>query len=192
MEELLKYANRIIDFERGEVLFSEGEECTGVGLIIKGEIKISIVTDSDHEEAISFIKQDEMFGNNLVFSSSPFYLGDVIGEKKGQMAFFKKEEIIKILQIDQIILTYFLRQISDKAIAIKLQNKMLAHKNIRDRIMFYLLQEAKRQKSKSVFIKNYTTLAIILSLPRPSLARELTKMDQDGLIIKNKHTITIK
>ena len=79
--------------------------------------------------------------------------------------------------------------ICKEAISIKQQAKLLAHKNIRDRIMYYFMMN---QKDKIVHIDSVTTLSNILSIPRPSVSRELSNMERDGLIKKADKIIYIK
>jgi Mn-dependent DtxR family transcriptional regulator len=82
-----------------------------------------------------------------------------------------------------------MKVICDEAVKIKQQSKLLAHKNIRDRIMYYLMSN---QKDKKVYIKSVTNLSNILSIPRPSISRELSNMEHDGLIKHEKNIIYIK
>ena len=83
----------------------------------------------------------------------------------------------------------YMKIICEEAISIKQQAKLLAHKNIRDRIMFYLTSH---QKDRIVYINSVTDLANHLSIPRPSISRELTNMELDGLIKRAGHIIYIK
>ena len=82
-----------------------------------------------------------------------------------------------------------MKMICEEAISIKQQAKLFAHKNIRDRIMFYLNSH---QKERIVYINSVTDLANLLSIPRPSISRELTNMELDGLIKRAGHIIYIK
>ena len=182
---------KTFDYERGDIIFTNNEECTSVGFVIKGAIKITSITFLEKEETISYIKENEMFGNALIFSSNPHYLGDVIAEKKSTIIFINKKELIKLLQTNESFLNLFLKEISDKSIKIKKQNKLFAHKNIKDRILFYLKEISNQQRSSTIYITSITKLSLELSLPRPSVSRELSNLEKENLIIKNKKKITL-
>ena len=81
-------------YTKDEVIFYENEECFYVGYVLKGEI--NIISHSYLGSAVLFnvVKEDEMFGNNLIFSSNPRYKGDVIASKDTTLYFIKKSSLI--------------------------------------------------------------------------------------------------
>ena len=107
------------------------------------------------------------------------------------IAHVSKENWIKILSENPSILSNFLENITNKTFKTKMENKILAHKNIEDRIYYYLNTKINNQKNNIVIIKNVTELAKILNLPRPSVSRSLTKMEEKGLILRNKNRIEV-
>ena len=179
-------------FERGEIIFNEGEACEKIGIIESGDIKITTITIQDHEETISYLASGEVFGNNLIFSSHPFFLGDVVCEKKASIIFITKKQLLNLFQTNEPFLAAYLAEMSDKAIAIKQQQKLMTHKNLADRLMYYLWMQSKKTNSNIIAIPSITKLAIELSIPRPSLARIIKKLSDEGIIKYQKHQITIK
>ena len=90
-----------------------------------------------------------------------------------------------------MFLEAYLEELSNTSLFIKQQNKLLIHKNIKDRILYYFSSMAKKQHSRTIKIPSVTKLAMILSLPRPSVSRELTNLENENIIIKKKNTITL-
>ena len=72
-----------------------------------------------------------------------------------------------------------------------MENKILTHKNIEDRIYYYLNSKIHNPKDNYVTIKNVTELSKILNLPRPSVSRSLSKMEEKGLIKRDKNRIEV-
>ena len=66
---------------KDEILFHEGDKCNNVGILISGELIISSYTFNGHEIVFNDIKENDIFGNNLIFSSYPFYKGNLIAKK---------------------------------------------------------------------------------------------------------------
>ena len=52
------------------------------------------------------------------------------------------------------------------------------HKNIEDRLIYYFKIESNRFNSSKICIDSVSNLARILSLPRPSVSRSLSKMEK--------------
>lgn len=187
-EEINKYV-RYKTYESNQVVFNEDSICEGIGIVVEGEILIKTYTYNIKEEIITVIKEKNFFGQYLLFSRNNKYLGMGITSRKTKVAYISKDNLLSLLSINKQFLEAYMKVICDEAVKIKQQAKLLAHKNIRDRIMFYLMS---KQKDNIVYIKSVTTLSNILSIPRPSVSRELTNMENDGLIIRNGKNIKIK
>ena len=192
INKLLQYKHLIkyVDYNSNAIVFNEGDICREIGIVIKGEISISTITYAEKEETINIIKEGELFGDFLVFSPNPVYLGIGITNKKTTIAFIKRESILNIFIENKDILCAYLSYTSLKAIQLKLQTKLLSHKNIEDRILFYL--KLKDTGDHIIKYDTITNLSMELSLPRPSVSRSLSNLETKGYITKNKHTITLK
>lgn len=188
-EQEIKENVRYKTFDKEQVVFDEGAKCHGIGIVIEGEILIKTFTYNIKEEIITIIKENNIFGQYLLFSKNDKYLGMGIASKKTKIAYISKTNLILLLSSNKAFLEEYLKLICDEAVKIKQQAKLLAHKNIRDRIMFYLMNH---QKDKIVYLKSVTFLANTLSIPRPSISRELTNMENDGLIKRAGKLIYIK
>lgn len=178
-------------YEKNQIIFEEGTICSKIGIIIEGEIKISTITHLEKEETFTIVRKNDIFGNSLIFSSMPYYLGDIIALTKTTICFIKKQDLINELSNNPSLLESYIKLISDKTIQVKQQNKLLAHKSIRDRILYYLSILSKTQQTKVVQIPSITKLSNDLSLPRPSVSRELKNLENDNLIKRNKRFIKL-
>lgn len=176
-------------FEKGQVIFNEGNPCNELTIVLNGEILISTITYNEKEETINVIKDCDIFGDILCNATNNIYLGDVICQKKTKVLILSKEKLMKLLLSDSVLLDSYLTLISDKTLDIKLQAKLFSHKRIDDRIMYYLSLKA---INNLVFIDSVTELAKALSLPRPSVSRTLSDLESSGLITRDNKFIYIK
>ena len=131
-----------------------------------------------------------MLGDLLIFSTNPVYLGDVVAKRKTSVIIISKQKLITLLSTDEEFLNIYMSVICNKAVSIKKQAKLLSHKNIEDRILFYL--KLKDTGDHIIKYDTITNLSMELSLPRPSVSRSLSNLETKGYITKNKHTITLK
>ncbi len=173
-------------YKAGDTIFNSGEVCDKIGLIEKGEASIITITHTEKEETISYLSKGSMFGDLLVFASNNLYLGHCICKFDTTIRYISKINLIKLFSNNNILNSY-LSNISDKAQAIKKENKLLKHNNLEDRIIHYLIEESINSKSSVIKIKNITSLANILSIPRESLSRSLKILvDKKSIIIKKQ------
>ena len=173
-----------LNFEQNQTLFHEGEECKSIFIIIEGQITILNYSLNGNEEIISILNKNDVFGNALIFSNNNHYLGEIIATKPTKLAIINKNELIYLLQKNKLFLECYINLIAENTIKFTIKTKLLSHKNIRSRILYYL--EINNYSIK----KNISFLAKELVLPRPSVSREISKMiNEDIIYIKNNKII---
>lgn len=184
-EELNKYTY-IKNYKTSSIIFNEEQECNKIGFIISGSIKIITLTHTEKEEIITLLKTNDYFGDILTFSNTPYYLGHAICLKETTVRYISKQNLLLLFKLNQRFLEKFLSLLSTKALHLKQENKLFKHKNIKDRITHYLMSMEKNHPNGLVYIFNVSDFSRLLSIPRPSVSRELSSMINEGLIIKGK------
>ena len=179
---------KIFDFDTNQVIFNEGGICSSVGFVLDGEIIISTISVSGREEYFAVLKENDTFGNVLVFSENPLYLGDVIAKRKSRVALLSKSYLLKFMTENKQFLAAYLGLLCDETLAAKKDRKMLLQKTISDRLLFYI-----QENGGSITISSITDLAKKLSYPRPSLSRTINCLIDDGVLeLINKELRIIK
>ena len=172
------------------LLFHEGEECGSVGIILKGQVIISTITKMDKEYIINVLNKGDLFGDTLLFSDKTIYLGEGIISKDSEILFLSRELLLEMFK-EQTFLLNYLSIITKKSKDLRERLKLLSHKSIEDRILFYLSSESKRLNSNKIPIKSKEALAQLLNIPRPSLSRELINLKEKGIIEYNRYFIKL-
>ena len=104
-----------------------------IGIIISGKVDIVSYSFQGREMLINSLKAGELFGNNLIFSSSPIYKGDVIAKEKAVIAFINKEDLVTLLQNNKEFLELYLQAQSDKAKLLTARIQLLSFPNAEER-----------------------------------------------------------
>lgn len=181
---------KFMDYSKDDMIYNEGDECTHLSFVLEGVVSVRTYSINGKEEIINTLYPGDIFGDIICFSGNKTYIGHVIAEKKSTIAHIHKDKWLNLLQKNANILLHFIENITDKTFKTKMENKILAHKNIEDRIYYYLNNKINKKK-KIVTIKSVTDLAKILNLPRPSVSRSLKTMEEKGLIIRKKKEIEV-
>ncbi len=182
---------KIINYNKETVLFNEGEECKYLSFVLEGTITVKTYSLNEKEEIINTLLPGDIFGDIMCFSTNKKYIGHIISEKNSVVAHINKDKWIQLLQCNSNLLNNFIESIANKTFQTKMENKILAHKSIEDRIYYYLNTKINHPKKPVIFINSVTDLAKILNLPRPSVSRSLSKMEKKGLIRKTKNKIEV-
>ena len=185
---LSKYPQHIEkrQFKDGETIFLENDTCVSVGIIKNGEISIKSYFSNGKEVTYNVLEEGQMFGNNLIFSSTPKYRGDVISQKQSEIWFISKEKLLKILKEDQEFLVLYLTNQSDFSKTLNLKIKLLTISSAEDRLIYYLTFNKNKLSYKSI-----TKLADELYLSRESLSRTIAKLTKDHKIKRVGKTLIL-
>ena len=171
-----------ISVKKNQTLFFEGDECHKVGIILSGKVSIVSYFDEGKEVIYNVLGKGEMFGSNLIFSSDPFYRGDVVAIEESEIVYINKEELLNSLKNDSSILELYLKQQSDFSKRLNFKIKLLTIDSAKERIKYYLTFNKNEIEYRSI-----TKLAKELYLSRETTSRTLYKMNKDGEIkIANK------
>lgn len=177
-------------YPQNTLIFHEGEECQNLGIILTGQVVISTLTTLDKEYIINILNINDIFGDTLLFNPETIYLGDGITSKESTILYISKDLLLRMFK-DQNFLLNYLSIISKKSLDLRNRLKLLSHKCIEDRILYYLHNESKHLNTKKIPIKSKEKLAKILNIPRPSLSRELINLKEKGIIEYDRYTVTL-
>ncbi len=173
-------------FKPQETIFLENDTCISVGIVKSGEISIKSYFASGKEVTYNVLEEGQMFGNNLIFSSTPRYRGDVISQKHSEIWFISRGNLLKLLKQDDELLVLYLTQQSDFSKSLNFKIKLLTISSAEDRLTYYLTFN----KGKIAY-KSITKLAKELYLTRESLSRTITKMVKEKKITQISKTLKL-
>ena len=171
-------------FKKGTFLFKEGELCLNLAIVVSGQVKISSVHYSGDEVVFNVLNKGDIFGNNLIFSDSPRYKGDVFALEESIIVLISKKNLVKILQSNKDFLLLYLNIQSNFGKKLNSTIKMLSFSSAEERFRFYL-----RENGNNISYRSVTELAEILHLQRETLSRVLTKLEKENIVRRSPHKI---
>lgn len=177
---------KIIHLKKDEILFREGDECQYVGIVLKGIINISSYSYQGIEMNYAVINKDEMFGNNLLFSSEPYFKGHVISKTNTDIALIDKNTLLHIFKNNEQFLLAFLNKESDGSKKMNNKIKTLSFYHAEDRFLYYLSSH-----NNHIIYHSITSLAAELNMSREVLSRLIAKLTKEKTITKNGHSISL-
>ncbi len=180
-------AEQLLSFQKGAILFREGEHCTRVGFLRRGTLRISSYDHHGNEILYNTVHEGQIFGNNLVFSSEPFYRGDVMAMEDVEVYLLGKEKLLELLSTDREFLTEYLRIQSDFSKGLNSRIKLLSFEKAEDRFYYYC-----RSHGGSIRYSSVSSLCGELQIKRETLSRLLSRLEKEGAIERTKNRITLR
>lgn len=179
---------KIYEYKSKDIIFRESSPCKNICYILSGEVEISTLSYNGNQEVISQIKENNFFGQYILFQENGKYLGDVVAKGTLKLIMISKNELLNYLSNDLEFLEAYISFISNESFNIKQQVKLLSHKNALDRVIFYLENNS---INNICYIESVSELARYINLPRETVSRMLSRLENDRFIIKDKNKITL-
>lgn len=177
---------KIIHLKKDVVLYRENDRCDHIGVVIKGQVSIVSYLNNGNMVIYNTINENEIFGNNLIFSSEPFYKGNIITNVNSEIAIISKNLLIKLLKTnDAFMIEYFAAQ-SNFTKVLNNKIKLLSIDSAEERFLFYM-----HENKNKILIKSISDLANELFLQRETLSRLLSKLQKQNKIKREDKIISI-
>ena len=183
---------------KGEVLVNEGDVCTGIGMIVDGQLAMQKYTSGGDFATLALLGPGEVFGEYLIFGTRKTYTTAIEAVTNSKIIFITRDMLMHLLGNSPAIMSNFLRILSDR---VQMQNRrisLLSQKSLRQKIANYLLEllrdllekEGETPKTARQLVSTQAVelpvskevVSRLLAMPRPSFSRELIAMERDGLI----------
>lgn len=193
IESLLSQIDYKISFySKDEIIATEGETCSDLGIILEGSIEIKKLFVSGKTVTMAKFLVGDIFGEVVIFSDMSKYPSTIVASNNCKILFISKSDIIKLCSLNTTILNNFMGLLSNKIFMLNKKLKNLSYETLREKVASFLLENYYINK-KNMFQINFSRkqMAEALGVPRPSLSRELMNMRNDKLIEFHKNSFKI-
>ena len=174
------------ELRKGETLFYENDRCGEIGIVKYGKLLITSYPENGNPIIYNRLKEDDMFGNNLLFSSQPFYKGDVIAESDSGIILIKKDVLIGFLEENTDFLLAYLQIQADSGKRLHSRIRLLSIDSAQERFITYL-----RENGNRITFNSVSDLADDLFIRRETLSRLLSRLMRNKVVIKDGKSVRL-
>ena len=182
-------------YRKGEYMAMAGEPLEGIGLILAGKAAVIKEGPGGERVVMSILYPGDLFGEIAAFAEKPLWPATVQAQAAAVAAFLPRERIAgscaRSCRHHYHLINNMLRIVSEKALMLNQKVKYLAIKSMRGRISAFLLDQYRQEKKNTFTLPlNRNEMADFLSVSRPSLSREISRMKKEG--ISDYHLATFR
>lgn len=189
----IAHGTRIVKTQRGDTLFSKGDQPTGFYLIVYGQIKLAFTSSQGGEKVVDIVSQGQSFGEAVMFMEKPHI---VFAQALKDCVLL---HISKAVILDELERDPKLAQKMIAGLAVRLHHLMIDVESYslhsgKQRIIGYLLRENMESDETSVTITLPTNKGVIasrLNLTQEHFSRILHELSENGLIVVEGRRIVI-
>lgn len=180
-------------FNKGQIIFSEGDEADGFYVVVEGTVKIFKLSVEGKEHILHIFEPGEPFGEVPVFAGEHFPAhAEAIA--KSRLLFFPRDAFIDLIKQVPSLALNMLATLSARLRQFTVKIEHLSLKEVPGRLADYLLYLSDEEGGEGSVDLNISKqqLASLLGTIPETLSRILARMTKQGLIEMDGRHITIK
>jgi len=182
---------RIRKYKPGAMISQSGDLVSSFMMVIGGTVKGEMVDFSGRVIKIEDIPASGALASAFIFGSRNRFPVNVVAISETSLMIIEKADFIKFLKSNDKLLINFLDMISNRSQFLTEKIKFLNFKTIRGKFAQYILQVAGPDKSEIKLAVTQNDLAEYFGVARPSIARVLGELENEGIIITKGKTLKI-
>lgn len=188
IDDILKIANaKLKTFRGGSVIALNEDEISSLMIVLSGEVRGEMLDMTGKRIKIEDIKPPMALAAAFIYGPGSRFPVNVVANNDTEMLVIDKSDFMTLMQSDKRILSNYLGVVCSKAIFLSGRLRFLSFRTIKGKLAHYILNLPLKADSVVYLDKTQEQLADYFGVARPSLARALSGMQDDGLIkVRNK------
>lgn len=179
-------------YDKGEIIFHLMDPATRIGIILEGRVEAQKSFPNGSQVNVSIRVPGEIIGPAAVFSKSQRYPCDIVSMEPVTVMVFRKDDLLKLMQKNVRILENFTSEIASATYMLQQRIELFSYNGIAQKAAFWMLTQARQTGKDKVRIPgSVSKWAMLMNVSRPSLHRELKRMEDVGIISYDSPSIDI-
>lgn len=179
-------------YEKEETIFHMMDSAERLGIVLEGRAQAQKTFPNGSQINVSVRRAGELIGPAAVFSNSRRYPCDVVALEPVTVMFFRREDLLGLLQKNGLILENLMTEVASAAYMLQQRLELMSYNGIAQKAAFWLLLRARQSGKDTVKLPDSVSKwAMLMNVSRTSLHRELKKMEEEGIIAYSHPSIQI-
>jgi CRP/FNR family transcriptional regulator, dissimilatory nitrate respiration regulator len=187
---------QIRNYKAEDYIFLSGDKINSVGIVLSGVVEVMKENLAGNKHILAFLEPSDLFAEGIVCTVKRISPVSVQVKEDATVLFIPYDRIVKscgntcdfhigLIQNMMVVL-------GEKNFSLNRKLELLTLKGMREKLASYLINESNERGSNMFQIMhNRSELADYLNVSRTSMCRELTRMQEDGLIDFYGHSFKI-
>lgn len=179
-------------YRKGEILAQQGDVCNRLVILTKGSVRGEMIDYSGRLIKVEDIAAPRALAPLFLFGEENRFPVEVTANEPTEVIEIPKASVLELFRRNEQFLENYMNLSANYARTLSDKLFFMSFKTIRQKIASYLLRLYKQQQQLQITLdRSQQELSDYFGVSRPSLARELSHMQEDGMIIADRKQITI-
>lgn len=175
--------HQVKQFTQNETILYENDAYESLIILLKGNVTTEMMSDEGQVLVLEQLQAPSTLAPAALFSSESQIPVSVIAHSDCRVLLIPRDSTKQIFAQNPIVLTNFLRILSNRVQFLSQKMKMLQFESLRCKVAQHILQLQRVQKNNSIrLLKTQQELSDIFGVARPSLARVIRELHNEGII----------
>ncbi|PMP70187.1 MAG: hypothetical protein C0176_08080 [Mesoaciditoga sp.] len=189
--------SRILEFKKGEILFSEDNVGKNIYMVLSGKIKIFKLSATGKEFVIKILRPGELFAESLLFKKEKFYPATAESMENSKVLAIDVNRFEVLLMNDNLMAVEVIKNLTSRLFYLsqRFENLIIGNSAIKMAFFFLDLAYSKGIKEgKNIKINldmNRETIGNMINLSRENVERTLKYFKDQNLISLGRKHLTI-
>lgn len=180
-------------YKKGDIIAFGGEEILGQMILTKGSVKGEMLEFNGKAIKIEDIEAPRMLAPAFLFGEQRYYPVNIVANINIEILYIPRSSFVLLMQKDDRVLQNYLNNISNRAQFLSEKLKFLSFQSIKGKLAHFYLMQYKKYNSDSFELKtSQTQMAELFGVARPSLARSIKELNDEGVIQTSGKIVMIK
>ena len=179
-------------YDKEETIFHMMETAERIGIVLEGRVQAQKAFPNGSQINVSVRGAGELIGPAAVFSNSRRYPCDVVALEPVTVMMFRRFDMLSLMQKNVLILENLMTEIASATYMLQQRLELMSYNGIAQKAAFWLLMQARQSGKDSVRIPDSVSKwAMTMNVSRPSLHREMKKLEEEGIISYSSGVVKI-
>lgn len=183
-------------YKKGDFVFRAESSVTNVGIVLSGSLHIIQEDFWGNRTIVAHILPKELFGEAFSFAHLNKSPVSALATTDSELLLINYSKILDICPSSCVFHNKLIKNMTEilanKNVLLTEKMRFLSKRTIRDKVLSYLSSIALKIKNNTIKIPfNRQELADFLCVDRSALSRELSKMENEGILKYSKNTFVL-
>lgn len=188
---------KVESFDRKYTIFSEGAPVENIGVVLSGAVQVEQTDYYGNRSILERVEVGQVFAEEFACAGLSAVPVSVVTEDPCEVMFINSSHIIHTCanscEFHQRLIYNLMKDLAEQNIVYHKKIEITSKRSTREKLMTYLLQQAKRVGSNSFDIPfDRQALADYLEVERSGLSVEIGKLKAEGVIDNYKNSFLLK
>lgn len=167
----------------GETVAMRGDLCLSLYFLLRGTVRAGIINSKGKELTVEDIEAPNLLAPAVVYATNSVFPVTVQALTPCEVCILNKDGFLRFMQQEDTVLRNYMRIISDRCLFLGQKMNTFALQNLKERLAAELLSNPN--------VGTQQQIADRLGVARPSLARVMAELVDEGCIIIEKRNIVV-